>query len=216
MAFKSPLDQASNLIKTQKFAGATSPQLKHKSNVYQPDVPADVANYFWHRQYKGPKDLVNQVNSQNEHINNLRKTITPLDEFKRYEDFMYSGPDFQDDQTYFGAPFHGEGSKYSVAYPKLLEAYGKTRGVHAKSIDPEVQKYFNDRMAYRQGLFDRVNKVPEDKWQGFAYGYGPFSDPFDFEGDESTPITRQEFLDSFDYDASNLGILEDYLKERGY
>lgn len=203
--FKSPL----------QFAGSIVPELAgHKQGVLDPSIPGDATNYGWKRSFKNPKDLAEQVRKENELHANRRKTISPLDEFKLYESTIYSGPDFEDNHDYFGIPLTGEGSSFGVAYPKLLEQYGKSKGQHAKTINPEVQKYFNDRLAYRQGLYDRVNKVPEEKWENFIDEYGPYADPFDYEGGDA-PISKKDFLESFDY-APDWDILESYLKEKGY
>ena len=189
---------------------------KVEPGVLDPNTKFGYNNYGWVRSSKNPRDLAEQVANENARIQSKRNTLSPLDEFKLYESTIYTGPDFDNDSDYFGIPFRGEGSKFNVAYPNLLDAYGKTKGKYAKSIDPEVQKYFNDRLAYRQGLYDRVNKIPEDKWNDFAYGYGPYSDPFDWEDTGEGPYSKQEFLDSLDNSVGDWDTLERYLAESGY
>ena len=142
----------------------------------------------------------------------------PIDEFKNYESFLYTGPDFFGDQKYYGAPTFGYGSKYSIPYDKILDAYSKTKGKFAKDAftDPEIKEYYDSQMARKKGLYDRVRKVPKDKWGDFAYQYGYFSDPFDFEGEDTDVISPDKFIETFDYGHEDWDTLEEYLKERGY
>ena len=146
---------------------------------------------------------------------------TPLDEFKAYENQVYTGPDFFNTRHYFGIDKgfnnpHNRGYSY---YPDLITNYSKSKGKFAKQFnDPEIQKYFNDRMNYRKNLYDRVRKVPQDKWDDFTNEYGPFADPFDYEKEFASqyPVSVDEFLKGFDYSANDWETLDDYLKKWGY
>lgn len=141
---------------------------------------------------------------------------TPLDDFKRYENAQYIGAIADDDKKHYGVyPF---GESKTPNYKDLIDSYSKSKGKFAAQFnDPEIKKYHDEQMARRNAAYDRVRKVPQDQWRDFAYGYGYFQDPYDFEGDPEDVGTVDEFINYFDGTGmGDIEILEDYLKEKGY
>ena len=172
---------------------------------------------------KNPNKIIDDLNVEDKWEKTYGGKIkTPLDEFKNYEDYITVGPDFFDSGKHYGAPIDGFGAKYNVPYPRLIEAYSKSKGKFADKAltDPEIKKYHDSRMAERAALYDRVRKVPQDKRADFFRGYGYFQDPFDYEDDGFTygddDKSVEDFLESFDYDYGGWETLKDYLDEGGY
>lgn len=169
--------------------------------------------------FKNPKELSNSIQNDDVFERTYGSKIkTPLDDFKNFESHLVTGPDFYGEREHYGTPLEGLGSQFQTPYPKLIEAYSKSKGKYANAAltDPEIKKYHNSRMAERNALYDRVRKVPQDKWKDFAYGYGSFADPFDFEGDPEDVMSVDDFLNSFDVSYGDWDTLSDYLKKKGY
>jgi len=78
-------------------------------------------------------------------------------------------------------------------------------------IENKVKNYFKEQMNYRDNLYNRVRKVPKEKWHEFANGYG-----VDWGKEYQEPITVKDFLEYFDYTSNDWNNLDDYLKKWGY
>ena len=194
-----------------ELAKASSPQLAgHKRGVLDPDIPGDAASYGWHRSFKNPKDLSNKIAKENERREHLSK-LNPLEEFQNYEAANFYGSLWDDDRRFYGIK-----EPHSITYPELLDSYKKSKGVHAKNIDPSVQKYFNDQLAKRQSILDRFKKIPLDKSADFQLGLGYELDPFDFEEEYFIPEDLQNGSSLLDYDPWKWETIENYLTKKGY
>ena len=196
---KSPLELANSKVKGGLGV--------HKRGVLDPNVKYDQFNYGWHRSFKNPQDLANQIAKENERYDKL-KTYSPLEEFQNYESANYYGSLWDDDRRFYGIKEPGQ-----IAYPELLDAYKKSKGVHAKNISPEVQKYFNDQLARRQAILDRFKKIPKDQSEEFQIGLGYELDPFDFEEEYFQPEDIYNNSTLLDYDPYSWETIEKYLKE---
>ncbi len=169
-----------------------------------------------------PNRIINNLKTNDKWEQTYGKDIkTPLDEFKNYESFISSGPDFFESGKHYGAPLSGYGAKYSVPYSKLIDAYSKSKGKFADKAltDPEIKKYHDERMAQKNALFDRVRKVPAEKRVQFLNSYGPYSDPFDYEGEPlelADEKSINDFLENFEYGYQDWETLKNYLDEMGY
>lgn len=164
---------------------------------------------------KTPSELADQIKKENNYYD--EKIKTPLDDFKNFEQAVYRGFDPYNQSGRYGIRPYGDIQR--VQYPELINAFRKSRGRFASQADdPEIKKYHDEQLAYRNGLYDRVRKIPRDKLDDFAYGYGFFQDPFDYEDEGYVPPKdAEEFLSWMD-DVSPMDweILEDYLNEKGY
>lgn len=200
------------LNRTNRFSRGRAPDLAgHQKGTLNPFNKGDAASYNWHRQFKNPGELSEQIQKENDYYEQHSKT--PLQDFQTFELANIYPRD-----EYNLRPRYGISENRNLTYPEYLDAYSKSKGKFASQYqDPEIQKYFNDQLAYRQQLFDRVRNIPSDKFQEFAHGYGPYSDPFDYE-DEGyvAPKDAEEFLNWFDAYPLDWETLDSYLGESGY
>ena len=167
---------------------------------------------------KNPNKIIDDLNKTEKYGDKFK---TPLEEFEDYENSLNIGLELPGEREYYGIPYSGFGSKFQTPYPKLIEAYSKSKGKFADKAltDPEIKKYHDSRMAERAALYDRVRKIPQDKRADFLNGYGYFQDPFDYEGENiygSDDESINKFLDWIDYNYADWSTLEDYLKEGKY
>lgn len=198
------------LIRNHNYPNQPQNLGKHERGVLDPSQPYDKLNYGWHRTFKNPKDLSDQIKKDNERYDQLRKK-NPLEEFQNFEDANYYGAMWNDDRRFYGIK-----EPNTTAYPELLNAYKNSKGVHAKNIAPEVQKYFDDQMARRQAILDRFKKVPKEESEAFQIGLGYELDPFDFEEEYFQPEDIYNNSSLLDYDPHSWGVIEDYLTKKGY
>ena len=207
------------LVRKTPFGKATTPDLgKHEPGTWD---FSKGGSKFDHNAYgfgisKTPSELANKIKETNEYYD--KNVKTPLDDFKHFENALYLGPDFHNVRGRYGIHPYGKGNIRDVAYPDLIKAYGQSGGKFAaQANDPEIKKYFDEQMAYRNGLYDRVRKIPREKLDEFAHGYGPYSDPFDYEDEGYVPPKdAEEFVSWFDRSPLDWETLESYLKEKGY
>lgn len=199
------------LNRNNKFAGLRAPALAgHERGVLNPSNVGDNASYHWTRNFKNPNDLAEQIAKDNKRYEELGK-YSPLDEFKNFEAANFYGAMWDNDRRFYGIKEPNQ-----ITYPQLLDAYKKSKGVHAKNITPEVQKYFNDQMAKRQSILDRFRKIPKEKSEGFQLGLGHYLDPFDFEDEYFQPEDIYNNSTLLDYDPYSWDDVGDYLTKEGY
>ena len=170
-----------------------------------PNHPSDDLLEVSKRPLKSPIELANSF------INGTsRWSNSPLDEFQNYEAANFYGA-YNDARKYFGIK-----EPNNITYPQLLDAYKKSKGKYARTIDPSVQKYFNDQLAKRQAILDRFKKIPSEQSEEFQRGLGWELDPFDFDEDSFVPEDLANGSVIIDYDPYSWETIEKYLTKKGY
>ena len=201
------------LVRKSPLGKLTTQDLgRHEKGVwdFSPEGGKFDKNVWLRSTSKSPKELSEEIQKENNYYRD--NATSPLADFKIFENALIYPSDDLHLRERYGV------NERSIPYTEYLNEFAKSKGKFASQYqDPEIQKYFNDRLNYRQKLFDRVKKIPEDKFQDFAHGYGFYADPFDYEDDAYvSPKDTDEFLSWFDEYPIDWETLESYLEEEGY
>ena len=143
------------LVRKTPFGNGKANLGKHERGVwdFSPSGGKYDKNVYLSATGKTPEELSKKIREQNDFYDTHVKT--PLDDFKRFEDAVYMGFDPYEMRGRYGISPYDEktGIKTNMPYQDIINAYGKSRGKFAaKANDPEIKKYFDEQMAYRNGI----------------------------------------------------------------